>query len=602
MNSSLGNRPELTGTFGAVSSTHWLATAAGMRALERGGNAFDAVTAAGFVLLVVEPHSNGLGGDLCAVVHTAACGPKVVCGQGPMPEAATIAHFDSLGLNAIPGSGLLPATVPGAFGAWLRLLAEFGTMPLSAVAGPAIDYACNGYPLLPEAAKAIAALAPLYRSEWTGSATAYLSGGSVPAPGAVVRNVQLGETLARLVREAESTPGTRDVQLERAHRAFYEGFVAEQIDAFVRTTEVLDATGTRHRGLLTGGDMAAWSPTVDEPALLESRGYVVAKPGLWSQGPVFLQQLALLDGGDVASLGLSTAAYIHTVTEAVKLAMADREAWYGDADTGVVTVEELLDSAYTSERRALIGDRAAAAPPAGTPGGRTSWLPEPKPQLERDHDSPWMEQLQSGIPNVVLRATVKSGDTCTASAIDRWGNIAATVPSGGWLKSSPVIPGLGFALGTRGQAMWLERGHPNSLVPGRRPRTTLSPTVVLRDDGSAHLAFGTPGGDRQDQWTLQSYLAITEFGLDLQAGTEVTAFHNDEVPASFSPRAFRRGVVSVEATCEPEELDGLRARGHEVEVVPAWSAGKVCIVGAGAGGTVRAGAGPRGRQAHAACR
>jgi gamma-glutamyltranspeptidase/glutathione hydrolase len=599
------SKPELLGQFGAVSSTHWLASTAGMAALEQGGNAFDAAVAAGFVLQVVEPHSNGLGGDVSIVVHEGASGrTRVVCGQGPTPRAATQDRFRSYGLNQIPGSGMLPACVPGAFGAWLRLLAEFGTMPLGPVMAASIGYAAGGYPLVPDAARAIATLAPLFDAEWTESGRTYLAKGRPPPAGAKVRNLALAETMQRILHEAEATSADRETQIETARAAFYEGFVAETIDAFVRRTDVLDATGRRHRGLLTADDLAAWRPQVDDPVSLAYRDYSVHKPGPWSQGPVFLQQLAILDGLDVRRMTLGGGEYVHTVTEVAKLAMADREAWYGDPDRAPVPMRELLSRDYSDLRRRLVGP-LAATPEPGTPGGLRSWLPgpDPDPLDPAAIDTDWIRQLGSGMPTTVLKATVKAGDTCTVAVADRYGNLAAAVPSGGWLKSSPVIPGLGFPLGTRGQTMWLVDGHPNSLGPVKRPRTTLSPTVVLRD-GDPFLAFGTPGGDRQDQWTLETFLAITEFGLDLQQATEVTTFHTDHFRSSFTPRGCRPGVLVMEDGGVPGVVEDLRRRGHEVDVVPAFSLGsKVCVAGVDSSrGFVRAAAGPRGRQAYAVCR
>lgn len=595
------SRPELTGTFGAVSATHWLAASAGMAILERGGNACDAAVAAGFVLQVVEPQSNGLGGDLSAVVYMRQPDKaRVICGQGPMPRSVTIERFRDLGLTQIPGSGVLPATVPGAFGGWLRLLAEFGTMRLADVLDAGIGYAEHGYPLLPEAARAIGVLAPLFETAWPGSGAVYLSSG-IPAAGDIVRNKALAATMRRLLRAAESASSDRVAQIEAAHKAFYDGFVAEAIGDFVRDTDVLDATGRRHRGMLTSDDMSSWRAGVEAPASLDYHGYTVHKPGLWSQGPVFLQQLALLDGFDLAAAGLGTGEYTHFVLETAKLALADREAWYGDPGYGSASLEQLLSPEYSSSRRALIDCQALAWPPPGKPDGREPLrVPEALPAPPSGPD--WMTQLHHGIPNLVLAATVRSGDTCALAATDRWGNLVAAVPSGGWLKSSPVIPGLGFPLGTRGQAMWLAEGHPNALGPGKRPRTTLSPTVAVREGGLS-LAFGTPGGDRQDQWTVESFLAVTEFGLDLQAATETVMFHTDHFPASFSPRSCRPGVVEIEANASEEAVADLRGRGHDVALAPAYSLGKICMVGTDTGtGLVRAAAGPRGRQAYAVAR
>jgi gamma-glutamyltranspeptidase/glutathione hydrolase len=595
-------RPELVGTFGAVSATHWLASGAGMAILERGGNAFDAAVAAGFVLQVVEPHSNGLGGDASIVAYPAASGEaRVVCGQGPMPGAATIEHFRSLGLHQIPGSGMLPACVPGAFGAWLRLLAEYGTMRLSEVLEFAIGYAANGHPLLPGAARVIALLAPLFETEWLESARTYLPSGAPPPAGSRLRNPALAATLQRILREAQAASSDREAQIEAAHAAFYRGFVAEGIDDFVSHTDVLDATGRRHRGLLSAGDLDGWRPAVEEPASLDYGEYTVFKPGPWSQGPVFLQQLALLDGFDLGAMDFGGPEYVHTVVESAKLAFADREAWYGDPDHTPVPLSGLLAPAYSAARRSLIGDRAAPAPQPGTPGDHRSWLPCPEPDEPAPGDVAWMTQLHNGMPTVVM-ATARAGDTCTVVVTDRHGNLVAAVPSGGWLKSSPVIPGLGFSLGTRGQTMWLSEGHPNSLAPGRRPRTTLSPSVTLRD-GRPFLAFGTPGGDQQDQWTLEVFLAVTAFGLDLQAATEATAFHTDHFPMSFTPRTSRPNVVVMERSCDPATVAALDGRGHAVSLVPAHSLGKVCAVGVDPdSGFIRAAAGPRGGQAYAMCR
>ncbi|HUZ39567.1 MAG TPA: gamma-glutamyltransferase family protein [Streptosporangiaceae bacterium] len=597
-------RPALTGTLGGVAATHWLASGVGMAMLERGGNAFDAAVAAGFALQVVEPHSNGLGGDVTIAVYSRATGTvRVICGQGPMPRAATIDAFAALGISRMPAAGVLPATVPGAFGAWLRLLAEFGTLPLADVLEPAIGYADRGYPLLPPASATIAAMAPLFRTEWAESGRTYLPGGAVPAAGSRMRNPALAETYRRLVREARAAAGDREAQIEAAHGAFYQGFVAEGIDRFLRSTEVFDSTGRRHRGLLAADDLAGWRPQVEEAYSRPYRGFSVHKPGPWSQGPVFLQQLGILEGFDLRGMGLGSADYVHTVAEAAKLAFADREAWYGDPLHTPVPMAELLDPAYAAARRALIGPHAALDPGAGRPAGGEPCIPWGEPEKVPDDEPDWMAQLRSGLPTVTpIAVRAGAGNTCTVSVVDGAGNMVVAVPSGGWLKSSPVIPGLGLSLGTRGQTAWLTEGHPNSLAPGRRPRTTLSPTVVLRD-GEPFLAFGTPGGDQQDQWTLQAFLAVAEFGLDLQAATEVPAFHIDHFPQSFAPRTSRPGVVVIERSFPAPVLTDLEDRGHRLDVVPEGTLGKVCAAGVDAAtGFVRTGTGPRGRQAYAVCR
>jgi len=596
-------RPQLTGTFGAVAATHWLASAVGMDILDRGGNAFDAAAAAGFALQLVEPHSNGPGGDVVISAYARSTGKvRVICGQGPMPQAATIDRFAGLGIKQMPAAGLLPATVPGAFGAWTRLLAEFGTMGLATVLEPAIGYASSGYPLLPAAASTIAAMAPLFRTEWTASGSTYLPGGAAPLAGSRMRNTTLADTYKRLVREAQAASTDRVAQLEAAHRAFYEGFIADAIDRFSRT-EVFDSTGSRHRGLLTGDDLAAYQPSVEEPCTLAYGDFTVHKPGPWSQGPVFLQQLAILSGCDLRGMGLGSVEYVHTLAEAAKLAFADREAWYGDPAHTPVPLAELLAPEYTARRRALIGDRASLDPQPGRVGGGEPWIPQAEPEEPGAGEPDWLTQLRSGLPTVTAAApSAGAGNTCTVAVVDRWGNLAVAVPSGGWLKSSPVIPELGFALGTRGQTAWLTEGHPNSLAPGRRPRTTLSPTVVLRE-GEPFLAFGTPGGDQQDQWTLHTFLAIAEFGIEPQEATELPACNIDHFAQSFAPRLSRPGVVIAERSFGPEVLAGLEQRGHRVDAVPAGTLSKVCAAGVDpVTGFVRAAAGPRGRQAYAVCR
>ncbi|MFI6151807.1 gamma-glutamyltransferase family protein [Kitasatospora sp. NPDC051170] len=595
------HRPDLHGTNCAVSSTHWLASAAGAAMFDRGGNAFDAATAAAFVLQVVEPHLNGPGGDVPIVVYDAASRTtRVVCGQGPMPQAATPQALRDRGLDAIPGSGLLAATVPGAFGAWMRLLRDYGRLRVEDVLAPAIGYAEDGYPLLPKAAEMIDVMAPLFRDEWTESGRTYLLDGASPAPGARMRNPVLAGTYRRLVAEAKAGAGSREGQADAATRAFYEGFVAEAVDKFLATSEPVDSTGRRNRGLLTGADLALWRPAVEDTIALEYRGLTVHKAGPWSQSPVFLQQLALLEGYDLAAMGHGSADHVHTVVEAAKLAFADREAWYGDPEFADVPMADLLDPGYSAVRRALIGATASGVLRPGSPGGRSPWIP---PVLDAPHppsDPDWLFQLDNGIPTV-LRRTAAKGDTCCVSATDREGNMVVATPSGGWLKSSPVVPGLGFPLGTRGQMAWLVDGHNNTVAPGKRPRTTLSPSIALRD-GRPYLAFGTPGGDQQDQWTLGFLLNHVDFGMSPQAAVEAATFHTDHVPTSFTPRQARPLALIMEDAFDPSVVRELGARGHEVHLVAPGSLGKVCATGPHPAGGVLAAASPRGQQAYAVVR
>jgi gamma-glutamyltranspeptidase/glutathione hydrolase len=579
-------RPELRGSFGMVSSTHWLASATGMAVLERGGNAFDAAVAAGFVLQVVEPHLNGPGGEVPILAAPAGEGRVlVVNGQGPVPAAATIGHFAGLGLDLIPGTGLLPACVPGAFGAWMLLLRDHGTLRPRDVLEPAIGYAQDGFPALARIGAAVGAVERLFREEWPSSAEVWLAGG-LPAGGRRLRNPALAATWRRLLAEAEAVTADREGQIEAALAAFYEGFVAEAIDAFLAGAEVMDVSGRRHRGLLGGGDLNGWRAGVEEPVSVEHHGWTVCKTGPWGQGPVLLQQLRLLDPVDLAGMGLGSAAYVHTVAECAKLAFADREAWYGDPAAFDVPLKELLDREYADARRALVGEEASLELRPGSPAGRAPRLPSTG--SGPDTGEPL---IGSGEPTF--------GDTCHLDVADRHGNLVAATPSGGWLQSSPAVPGLGFCLGTRAQMCWLEEGLASSLRPGTRPRTTLSPSLALRD-GEPCLAFGTPGGDAQDQWTLQFLLAHVRFGLDLQEAIDAPAFQSDHFPSSFWPRRAFPGKLVVEAGHDPATIVGLRDRGHLVEVAEPWSLGRTCAAGRDpATGFLVAAANPRGRQAYA---
>jgi gamma-glutamyltranspeptidase/glutathione hydrolase len=558
---SFTTRPELRGTFGMVASTHWLASAAGMAVLERGGNAFDAAVAAGFTLQVVEPHLNGPGGDLPALVWPAGRAPRVLCAQGPAPGAATIDRYrDELGLELVPGTGPLAACVPGSFGGWIALLREHGTMELADVLEYAIHYAENGVPVLPQIASAIRNVERLFRDEWTTSAELYLGHGDV------LRNRQLAQTYRRLL--AADDP----------YEAWYRGFVAEAVVAF-QEREWMDSSGELHSGLLSEQDLAEWRPRWEEPLSVDYHGHTVYKAGPWSQAPVFLQQLRLLEGFDLAAMGLASADAVHTITECAKLAFADREAWYGDPDFVDVPLDLLLSRDYADERRALVGDESS---PELRPGGDDPRLPGPVRAVD----------LAPGVGEPTR------GDTVHLDVVDRWGNMVAATPSGGWLWGAPVIPELGFPLGTRAQMFWLEEGLPNSLAPRKRPRTTLSPTVVARD-GEPYLALGTPGGDQQDQWTLHVFLAHVDHGMNLQAAIDAPNHHTEAFPSSFYPRETRVRHVAVESRAGDETVEGLRARGHDVQVTDAWSLGRVSAVARERDGWLRAGANPRGMQGYA---
>ncbi len=588
-------RPELIGNVGMVASTHWLATATGMSVLERGGNAADAAVAAGFVLQVVEPHLNGPGGEVPILLWSETeRKTSVVCGQGVAPAAASVAALNDLGLDLVPGTGLLPAVVPGSFGAWMLLLEQRGTWTVRQVLEPAIHYAAQGHPLLERVSSAIGTMKDLFESEWHSSAETWLPDGRVPAAGSHFRNPVLAATYSRIVEEAEAVGGDREKQIVAARDAWYRGFVAEAIGAFSESAEIMDTSGERHRGLITADDLAAWSPSVEEPVTFDYHEYTVCKTGPWGQGPVFLQQLALLSGFDLTEMGPGSPDWVHTIIEASKLAFADREAWYGDPKFTDVPLTDLLSTDYTDERRKLITDDASLALRPGSPGGRTPRMPRYPDSLEID-----LGASGAGEPTIMASGLTR-GDTCHLDVVDSDGMMISATPSGGWFQGSPTVPGLGFCLSTRGQMFWAEEGLPNSLRPGARPRTTLTPSFALRD-GEPWLAFGTPGGDFQDQWTLHFFLNIVHGGRNLQAAIDEPSFHSIHMPNSFYPRDTHLGHMLMEGRFDPQTIATLRKRGHLVKVVDDWSLGSVSAV-AREDGWLKAAANPRGAQGYAAGR
>ena len=583
-------RPEIAGTFGVVASTHWIASQVGMAVLERGGNAFDAAAATAFTLQVAEPHLNGPGGDAPIIVHSAATGSQhVVCGQGVSPAGATIGHFEGLGLDLIPGTGLLPAVVPGAFDAWCLTLRDWGTWELADVLAFAIGYARNGIHLVPRISATIEGIRPLFEEEWTTSAAVFLPHGRTPGPGALFANPALADTYARICREAVGD--TREARIEAARHAWYQGFVAEAVDRFFRT-EVLDASGRRHKGVLGGADFAGWSARVEDPVAFDYHGHTVLKCGPWSQGPVFLQQLALLAGFDIGAMDPLGPDFVHTVVECAKLAFADREAFYGDPDHVRVPLSTLLSPAYNDARRKLVDAKASFELRPGAIEGFKAVV---------DHGAAARAEMLTRAPGVgeptVARLGVIGADTCHVDVIDRWGNMVSATPSGGWMQSSPVVPGLGFPMGTRGQMFWLTPGLPNSLAPGKRPRTTLSPSFALRE-GKPWMAFGTPGGEQQDQWSLTFFLRMVHHNLNIQQAIDMPSFHTEHWPSSFWPRVARPGKLVLEGRFGQGMLEEMARRGHAAELGEEWSEGRL----SGArieGDQMLAGANPRGMQGYA---
>lgn len=586
-------RPEILGRFGVVTSTHWIASATGMKILEAGGNAFDAAVATGMALQVLEPHLNGPGGDMPAIVYSKARDKvEVICGQAPAPAGATIAHYRSEGMKVIPGDGLLATVIPGAFDGWMLMLRDYGRLSLSEVMAPAIWYAENGHPVLPAVSATIAGLAEFFRKEWPTSFETWLPGGQAPEPHSNMRNPILAETWKRIVGEAGAKTG-REAQIDAARDAFYRGFVAEKIAAYLETAEVMDASGSRHRGVLSADDLAGYSAHVEAPLTADYEGWTVAKCGPWNQGPVMLQALALLKGFDLSAMDPNGADFIHHVVEAKKLAYADREVYYGDPEFADVPLDTLLSDQYNDIRRKLIGAAASMDLRPGIIPGFEDQAARTMALLER----------LSGTDQAVYEPTMahlseKKGDTVHIDVIDSEGNMVSATPSGGWLQSSPVIPGLGFCLNSRAQMFWLEDGLPTSLAPGKRPRTTLTPSLALQD-GQPRLVFGTPGGDQQDQWQLVFFLRYVHHRMNLQEALDAPLFHSTHFPSSFFPRSREPGMIMAERNFGADVLDDLRARGHLITGAEPWTIGRMTAAGRDPCGLLRAAATPRLMQAYA---
>ncbi|HEY2194913.1 MAG TPA: gamma-glutamyltransferase [Actinomycetospora sp.] len=595
-------RPTLEGTVGMAASTHWAASATAMAVLERGGNAVDAAVAAGFVLQVVEPHLNGPGGDLTAVFVTADDpAPHVLDGQGPAPAAASAARYRDEGLDRVPGAGALAAAIPGATDAWLLLLREHGTWEVGDVLSPATGYARDGFPAVARVGSTIRAVADLFREHWPSSAALWLPDGRVPGPGEVLRNPAWAATLDRLAAAAQGP--TREARVDAVRTAWAEGFVAEAVQAFSRVPH-RHASGTDHAGVLTVADSAGWRASVVDAFVGSFRGHRVVKTPAWGQGPALLQMLALLEPYDDAALDPSTEAGAHLVLETIKLAQADREAWFGDVDDAV-GLADLLDPVYLDARRALVSEEASPDVRPGWVGGREPRLAE----LALAGAAPGVSAGSAvGEPTVTLEGEPGAtsshgemrGDTCHLDVVDRWGTVVSATPSGGWLQSSPVIPELGFALGTRLQMTWLEEGLPSTLTPGRRPRTTLTPTLVLDDAGRPVTAVGSPGGDQQDQWQLLYLLRTLVGGWSPQAAIDAPALHTTSSPGSFWPRDREPAGAVVEDRLGDEVIAGLARRGHRISRAGDWSLGRLSAVGIDhARGVLWGAANPRGMQGYA---
>ena len=575
-------------------STHWLANAAAQSVLERGGNAVDAAVAAGFVLHVVEPHLNGPGGDLVAILATGSA-PLVVVGQGPAPRAATIEHFLSEGLDRVPGAGALAAAVPAAVDAWFWMLAEHGTWELPEVLEYAISYAEKGHEAGPQLCRVIATMAEHFTAHWPSSAETWMPGGKAPSPGDTVSNPAYAATLRRLAEAGSANArGTRGQRIEGATKVWHSMFATDDVRSAILAPH-RHSTGSDHAGVLVPADLDELKVATEEPVTLDFRGVTVAKPGFWSQGPVLLQTLSILDHVGDERLDPSTPIGAHTIIEALKLAMADRDAYYGDAGTSREVLEQLLAPEYGERRAAQIGETASVEFRPGKISGLDPYLP---PLRLEESVVP-----VAGVGEPTVRGSGETrGDTCHLDVVDRWGNLVSVTPSGGWLQSSPTLPGLGLSLGTRLQMTWLDAESPSALVPGRRPRTTLSPTMLL-DGGRPVASLGTPGGDQQDQWQLLYLLRLLVGGYTPQQAIDAPMFHTTALAGSFWPRTWTPAGVVVEGRLGAAVVSDLERRGHRVTVSADWSLGRLSTVTRQADGSMLgAAANSRGAQGYAAGR
>jgi gamma-glutamyltranspeptidase/glutathione hydrolase len=562
-------RGEFRGSHAAIAAGRTFVADAGARMIMAGGNAVDAGVAAVFAAAVVEISHFGLGGEAPIIIYSARDKRVVVInGQGPAPKAASPALFAARGV--IPGNGPLGATIPAAVDSASLALQQFGTKSLGEVLAPAIELA-DGFPMYDF-------LRRYLESERKGSEPyewsmkTYYPGGRVTATGERFRQPNLAATLRALAaaeRKALDGGADRLKAIQAGRDAFYVGPIAQRITASVR------AAG----GLMTDDDLSGYRGKVEEPATVTYRGYSVYKAGFWNQGPVLLQTLKLLEGFDLKAMGAGSADAIHTIVESIKLAYADRDRYYADPDFATVPGAALLSEPYAAVRRRLIDPRKASLeqrPGDPARGGAT---------------------IGSGdeIPFLTGEPAREPGDTTAIQVVDADGNLFSATPSSGWLLGGAFVAGdTGVPMSNRMQAFRLEAQSPNVLAGGKRPRTTLTPSVVLKD-GKPFLAISTPGGDSQDQQILLVLLNIIEFGMDVQAAIEAPRVNSLHPQSSFDDHKAQPGVLEAELSLPKATVDELRARGHVIRPRPAFGI-STGVVAAGidpATGKLRGGADPR---------
>ena len=566
-------RPTVSGTQGVIAAGHPLVSMAGMRMLLSGGNAFDAAVAAGFAAAVVEPTASyTLCGECVALIHDARSGQTLsLSGQGTAPARATLAFFRARGLDKIPtGPGPqahLSFTVPGAVDAFLTVLETLGTKSVSDVLAPAVSYAEHGFPMY-EYMHRMLAIAES-RSQFDlyppGGTAVFYPGGRVPDVGALFVQPALGVTLRRLIEADARGRGDRTAGIAAARERFYRGDIAAAIGAF----------SERVGGLLRADDLGGYRAGLEAPVRMSFAGREILGQAGWTQGPVLLQALGMLEAFDLRAMGHNSARYIHVVTEALKLAFADRERYYGDSADAGVQMSELLTPAYARERAAAIRmDRAAPQLPAPGDPRRRGVAPRAAAQASEP------------------AAAVPPDGTTHIAAIDREGNMMCLTPSGGVFRKSAFAPELGCTLSTRSEMFVLEDGHPNALTPGKRPRTTLVSYLIL-EGGVPTTTIGCPGGDDQAQADLQLVLNVALWGMNPQQAVEAPRFSTQTLVNSFYPRVYRPGQLNVERGIPDETRAELRTLGHAVTEIGACGIGAVVTRRDPETGVLSAGADPR---------
>ena len=535
-------RPLITGTTHMVSSGHYLATASGYRILEQGGNATDAGVAAGIAINVTLPHYTSFGGVVPIILHDAARKETAtISGLGRWPKAASIEYFQKRFDGDLPAG--IPRTVtPSAVDAWTTALKLFGTMTFEQVVTPALELAENGFPAPASLHAALASLVERERvTGWPSTLEAFYPGGKVPSTGDLIVQQDLARTFRRLIQvERDSASRGREEALQAARDFFYRGDIAEEMTRF----------NQEQGGLLTMEDLAEFHVKLEPPAKGTYKGIEVMTCGPWCQGPVSIEALHILEGFDLKSMGHNSPEYLHTLLEALKLSFADRHSYYGDPDFVDVPMDGLLSKEYAAERREAIDPQQACPemPAAGDP-----W--------------PYQESGGPGGPRVAHPEPVAGrlqADTSYVCVVDRWGNAFSATPSDS-LGTSPIVPGLGFIISSRGNQTWLDPEHPCALAPGKRPRLTPNPALALKD-GEVWMPFGTPGGDVQCQSMVQMFLNAAEFGMDVQQAIEAPRISTWSFPNSFWPHAYSPGLVGVEGRINAHTLAELQRRGHDLDI------------------------------------